>query len=471
MSANSLPNSDAELIRQSRKGDETAYGQVVQKYQSLVCSVAYNRCGDLTLSEDLAQEAFIQAWKKLADLSDATKFKSWICTIVRNLASRTLEKSSRNVAAGATRLDAVVEPASAATDPIENIISAEQEKLVWQALAGIPENYREPMILFYREDQSVVRVAEALEISTDAVKQRLSRGRKFLQEQLAITVETTLKNSKPSKAFTGAVILGLAGAKAKTATAGATASVTAKATAGSSFGGMFFMFFAKLPLMAWLLKTSLDESRSSRERQLMARQIFFCVLGLIPMMAIMFGTIPWQNKVQAPLGGLIVPGIMVLYFIPMLYSFRRLGKRIEQLRIEENTDTPLRAIVSDQGNSGSTTRLFVGSGLLIAIWPAVMPVIAGDWIGVGLPILSALAISLTGAYFCGKQPTRSFRVYGACLGGITLTGIGLMYFRQANWAESFSNHTLLHLGMMQGSIITQVILTAVVWRRVYGKPR
>ena len=104
MQANLPINTDAELIQQSISGDEAAYGQMVQRYQSLVCSVAYNRCGDLAMSEDLAQEAFIQAWKKLADLNDANKFKSWICTIVRNLASRSREKSDRNVATDAAQL-------------------------------------------------------------------------------------------------------------------------------------------------------------------------------------------------------------------------------------------------------------------------------------------------------------------------------------------------------------------------------
>ena len=174
MPANFSTISDAELIQQSRNGDESAYGEIVQRHQSLVCSVAYNRCGDLATSEDLAQDAFIQAWKKLADLSDVTKFKSWICTIVRNMASQSHAKATRNVATGASQLDSVVEPASAADNPVARVISEEQQQVVWQALAAIPENYREPMILFYREEQSVARVAEALEISQDAVKQRLS---------------------------------------------------------------------------------------------------------------------------------------------------------------------------------------------------------------------------------------------------------------------------------------------------------
>jgi RNA polymerase sigma factor (sigma-70 family) len=466
--------SDAELIQQSRNGDEAAYGQMVQRYQSLVCSVAYSRCGDLGMSEDLAQEAFIQAWKKLADLADANKFKSWVCTIARNLASRSREKSTRNVATGAARLDSVAEPASIANNPIQRAISAEQEQLVWQAIADIPENYREPMILFYREEQSVARVAAALEISQDAVKQRLSRGRKFLQEQLAATVESALENSKPSEAFTGAVLVGLASVNAKTATAVA-ASIAVKTAAtssgiGTGLGAMFLIPFAKLPLIAWLVKVNFDETRSPRERTLMMRFLVFWGLALIPLTALAFGTLPWHSKVQSPvLRVLIFPAIMAVYCIPMIISSYRMAKRIEALRIEENTDAPYGSIVANQEHRGVKTRLFVGSGLLVAVGPVLMLICSADWLGVGLLWVSTLGISLTGARFCGNLPKRSFRVYGASLGCIVFAGLGVLWLRRFVWSDSLSNPSLWFLGATQAMVMTNVVLTMVVWKRVFGK--
>lgn len=471
MQANLPINTDAELIQQSISGDEAAYGQMVQRYQSLVCSVAYNRCGDLAMSEDLAQEAFIQAWKKLADLNDANKFKSWICTIVRNLASRSREKSDRNVATDAAQLDSVAEPASAANDPSARAISAEQEQLAWKALAEIPENYREPMILFYREEQSVARVASALEISPDAVKQRLSRGRKFLHEQLVATVETTLENSKPSHAFKSAVLVGLSSIKAKTATAGVATSVAAKSAAASTgLGGTFLLTISHLPIIAWLLRTGLAECRSEREREIMVRHIVVWTLGLIPMAAIMFATISWQLTIEPPaLRSLIRPGIMALYMIPMILSSRRMEKRIEQLRIEENTATPLRAMVAGQEHGEGIKRLFVGSGLLVGVWPAIMPIVAADWIGVGLLLVSAVAISFIGACFCGTQPKKSFRVFVCSLAAISLIAIAIMLFRRAGWKASFSNYSLWFVGTMQAMVMTQTILSVVMWKRVFGK--
>ena len=453
--------SDVTLIQQSRNGDESAYGQMVERYQSLVCSVAYSRCGDLGMSEDLAQEAFIQAWKKLADLSDANKFKSWICTIVRNMASRSREKSTRNVASDAAQLESVVEPTAAANDPIENVISAEQEQLVWQAIAGIPENYREPMVLFYREEQSVARVAAALDISQDAVKQRLSRGRKFLQAQLAATVEATLENSRPSNAFTSAVLLGLSSAKANSGTASVAASVAGKtAAAGAGFDAMFLAPLVKLPLIAWLIKTGFDESRSSRERQLTIQFLAFWFLALIPMVALMV----W-SKLSPPI-------VMVIFLVPMIISAYRMGKRIEKLRVKENTATPLRAMFADPDDQAAKSRLFLGSGLLVAIWPVLLSALSADWLSVVLLLVSTVGIGLAGSRFCGSRPTRSFRVYGLSLGCVVLVGVGVLHFREVAWTASKSNQTqmFVFLGTLNAMLITNVILATIAWKRVYGKP-
>lgn len=429
---------DAQLIRRSRQGDGSAYGKLVERYQSLACSIAYNRCGDLATSEDLAQEAFMQAWHKLADLKDVTKFKSWLCTIVRNLATRSREQSARSVSNKATPIESIAEPSSAAIDPADRVVSAEEEQLVWKALAAVPENYREPMILFYREEQSVAKVAEALEISPDAVKQRLSRGRKFLQEQLAATVQSTLEKSKPTQNFTSAVLLGLAGAKTKTA-AGVLTGAAAKSTASATgLGGLFLIPIAKLPILAWILKTAWDETRSPREKQLMVRQLIFLALGLIPMIALMIASSGWKNNIQSPiLRAMILPGIMVLYYIPMIISCRRLGKRIEQLRIEEKTDTPLRNITNQ--DNGSTRWLFIGSGLLVASWPSLLAMISGDWITFAILLSAAAVISLLGSLVPPVTPTWSFRAYVFSLGAIALVGIGVMLGQRIIWFEGPPN--------------------------------
>ena len=117
------PLSDAQLVQRCAERDERAFEQIVRRYQSLVCSVAFNRCGDLALSEDLAQEAFLQVWQKLDELKDFEKFKAWICTIVRNLARRLMQRQRRSPAGN---LDALPEIATGAECPADIGVMAAQ---------------------------------------------------------------------------------------------------------------------------------------------------------------------------------------------------------------------------------------------------------------------------------------------------------------------------------------------------------
>ncbi len=96
---------------------------------------------------------------------------------------------------------------------------------MWRSLERIPEIYREPLVLFYREHQSIEAVAQNLELTEDAVKQRLSRGRKMLQERVLAFVEGALTRTNPGKAFTVDVLaaLPLLATTAKAATAGTAA--------------------------------------------------------------------------------------------------------------------------------------------------------------------------------------------------------------------------------------------------------
>src|SRR5919197_317611 len=83
---------DAQLAAASLNGDRQAFSRIVERYQNLVCSLAYNATGSLVQSEDLAQETFITAWKELAELREPNKLRAWLCGIARNLASNSIRR-------------------------------------------------------------------------------------------------------------------------------------------------------------------------------------------------------------------------------------------------------------------------------------------------------------------------------------------------------------------------------------------
>src|ERR1035437_6510100 len=204
-----IANSDEQLVEWSLTGDRDAFRKIVERYQSLVCSITYNATGSLTLSEDLAQETFVAAWKQLPELREPSQLRAWLCGITRFLVGKQLRRQGHEPIHAAETVDAIHELTATVPSRVAQAVTREEEAILWRALERIPDAYREPLILFYREQQSVERVAAELELSEDAVKQRLSRGRKLLHEEVIAFVEGTLSRTAPGQAFSGAVLAAL----------------------------------------------------------------------------------------------------------------------------------------------------------------------------------------------------------------------------------------------------------------------
>jgi RNA polymerase sigma factor (sigma-70 family) len=231
---------DAELVAESLGGNRDAFRRIVERYQTLISSLAYCATGNVSQSEDLAQETFVSAWKQLADLREPAKLRPWLCSITRFLISKEFRRQGREPVHAAESLEAVDEWVSPEPLAPDQVISEEEKAILWRSLERIPEIYREPLVLFYREHQSIEAVARDLELSEDAVKQRLSRGRKLLQEQFLAFVAGALKQTAPDKAFSLGVMaaLPLLATTAKAATATATTAkggAMAKATGAGAF--------------------------------------------------------------------------------------------------------------------------------------------------------------------------------------------------------------------------------------------
>jgi RNA polymerase sigma factor (sigma-70 family) len=192
---------DASLLAASQAGDVDAFGQLIERYHNLVCAIAYSRTGDRAVSEDIAQETFLAGWRGLADLREADKLRPWLCSIARNVASKTLR--GKHAAD-----DISVHEGKLAGDegPLAGMLAKEAETAVWAALEQLPETYREPLILFYREDQSIKEVALGLGLTEETAKQRLSRGRQQLRDNIGELVEQTLQKGRPRKAAAAAIL-------------------------------------------------------------------------------------------------------------------------------------------------------------------------------------------------------------------------------------------------------------------------
>jgi RNA polymerase sigma factor (sigma-70 family) len=117
---------DAELVNASLGGNRDAFGQIVTRYQSLICSLAYSATGSLSQSEDLAQEIFVTAWKQLAGLREPEKLRSWLCGIARNLINNFLRCQGREPSHQAETLAEISETHSPEPLPHDHTISNEE---------------------------------------------------------------------------------------------------------------------------------------------------------------------------------------------------------------------------------------------------------------------------------------------------------------------------------------------------------
>jgi RNA polymerase sigma factor (sigma-70 family) len=201
-----LPPPGLELdVLAARRGDREAYGRLVDRYRSLVASLALTLTRDVQTSEDLAQEVFLDAWQRLGQLRSPSSFLPWLRQLTRYRAShaRAREERRRGEALLEAQLDAVADPRPS---DVERLVSEEEGAALAAALDALPAATREVVALYYREGQSVEQVATLLSLRPAAVKQRLSRARKRLRADVLIRLGELAARTRPSERFTEAVL-------------------------------------------------------------------------------------------------------------------------------------------------------------------------------------------------------------------------------------------------------------------------
>lgn len=264
MRADVLEPDDGVLVSETLAGNRSAFERIVERYQRLICALAYSATGSVSQSEDLAQETFVAAWKQLRQLREHDKLRAWLCGIARFTIKNALRKQGREPSHAAESLEAIADTSTLDSLPADRMISSEEQALLWHAIERIPENYREPLVLFYREQQSIGAVAQALAISEDAVKQRLSRGRRMLQQEVIGLVEGGLARTNPGRAFTAGMLAALPALMLPAQTAASIGtSLAAKGTAKAAAAGAGSVINILLaPLMAvWNLGRLSDGPR------------------------------------------------------------------------------------------------------------------------------------------------------------------------------------------------------------------
>lgn len=173
------PRTDAELVRAVLQGRTQQFGVLVERYQHLLHHLLLARVSRFEEAEDLAQEAFLRAFRRLDELEEPAKFGPWLRRIGENLACGALR--SRRLAQTAVP---DWEPGEE-VDPEHLYLAQERRDQVWAAIDRLSLEQREAVLLYYLEDYTQEQVAAFLDISVGATKLRLIRARAALREELA----------------------------------------------------------------------------------------------------------------------------------------------------------------------------------------------------------------------------------------------------------------------------------------------
>ncbi|MEZ6059818.1 MAG: sigma-70 family RNA polymerase sigma factor [Planctomycetaceae bacterium] len=180
-------SSDQQLIRQSLDGDDSAFDELVTRYQDRLVHSLEFALGSRDDALEAAQQAFISAWRRLATFRHEAEFYSWLYRIAMNAAiSRrrkqrieTTSLESLEEASGASPADP-----NPAADPAHPMSSEERVRIVRQALQEVAEEFRQPLIMKEMDGFSYEQIASILEIPLGTVRSRIFRARQELTERL-----------------------------------------------------------------------------------------------------------------------------------------------------------------------------------------------------------------------------------------------------------------------------------------------
>ncbi|MGB8954010.1 MAG: RNA polymerase sigma factor SigW [Tumebacillaceae bacterium] len=178
------------VVKRAQKGDRMAFAELVELYKDKLYNLAYRMMGNAQEAEDVAQEAFLRAYKNLDSYNAKHKFSTWIYRIATNLCIDKMRKKKPDYSLdaavdGIEGADMYTRIASSERTPEEEYVRAETQTEVQAAIESLPDNYRAAVVLKYMHDMSLQEIAEVLEVPVSTVKTRIHRGREALRASLS----------------------------------------------------------------------------------------------------------------------------------------------------------------------------------------------------------------------------------------------------------------------------------------------
>ena len=177
---------DVQLIRKTLLGDETAFATLVEKYQKGVHALIWRKIGDFHHAEEITQDTFIQAYKKLGTLKDPKSFAGWLYVIANRLSINWIQRSQPKTAMQSLEDTSIVEIEESSythhgSEQRETEVAEQRSDVVKKLLGKLPESERTVVTLHYLSEMTAKEIGNFLGVSVNTIKSRLRRGRERLQ--------------------------------------------------------------------------------------------------------------------------------------------------------------------------------------------------------------------------------------------------------------------------------------------------
>jgi RNA polymerase sigma-70 factor (ECF subfamily) len=171
---------DSQVVRDVLSGDRDAYRLIVRRYGDVLYGHALRMVGTPDDASDLAQQAFVMGYKKLASCKDPDRVGAWLFRILSNLSKDHLRSPRR----GDVSLDKLPEASGAQWDPLEEVHRGEVRQRLQLAMGQLTGEQREAFTLKHVEGRSYEEMAAVLDVSVGSLKMRVKRAREALRDLL-----------------------------------------------------------------------------------------------------------------------------------------------------------------------------------------------------------------------------------------------------------------------------------------------